>query len=253
MPVIKTNKQYNYLVTFGCSFTSGHWLGDQGAWGHYLAQRLNCKHLNQAGGASNPNIVTSIINYCEHNDMSKVCVGIQWSEITRRELWMETKKHYYTLGLGVLFNNDLYSRETHKDFLQPIKDNLGYFSTLYFDIQENVLRTVLAMMHVKSYLEYKNIDFIQFEGINSILDIEGYDQNHEPGPWTPLLLTSNKMKYSILQDKTFFSRLGDLNSAMQKHPKYDATINDGHPHTDVLEYWADHLYDHIKISEKEEQ
>lgn len=246
MPQIKTTKKYDFLVTFGCSFTTGHQLGNEGAWGHFLAKRLDCEHINKGGGSSNPNICTSVINFCEHNDMSNACVGIQWSEATRRELWLEYKKHYYILGLGVLMNDRLWSLEHDQDFLQPFKNNLASTSTVFFDLQENILRTMLAMIHVKSYLEYKGIDFIQFEGLNSILDLESYEFDHPVGPATPLTLTSQRMKDSILKDKTFFSELGDLNTAMRKLPYYNNDANDGHPHSEVLEYWIDNMISHIK-------
>ena len=246
MPQIKTNKKYDFLVTFGCSFTSGHVLGDDGAWGHFLAKRLNCKHINQGGGACNPNISTSVINFCEHNDMSNACVGIQWSEATRRELWQEFRQQYWTIGLGTLMDKDLWEKESSKTFLQPIRDNLDFFSGVYFDLRENILRSVLAMIHVKSYLTAKNIDFIQFEGINSILDIEGHDTSSPAGPCTLLKLTNSKIKNDLLNDKTFFSELGNLNTWMRNIPNWDSSLNDGHPYPEILNLYVDHMYEHIK-------
>lgn len=249
MPLIKSNKQYDFLVTFGCSFTGGHQLREQGAWGHFFAQRLGCKHVNRAGGASNTNIVTSVINFCEHNDMSNACIGIQWSEATRRELWEEYNNAYYTIGLGGLSDDFLWSRENQKEFLGTVRNNLGWFSTVWFDIRENVLRTILAMIQVKSYLEYKNIDFIQFEGINSILDSDRmieevrYDGSSHP---SELALLNLGIKQSILQDDTFFSELGDLNKVMREHPSFDHTLNDGHPHPEILNFWTDKLFAHIQ-------
>lgn len=252
MPVIKTNKQYDYLVTFGCSFTGGHQLGPDGAWGYYLARRLGCNHRTVSGGASNPNIATSVINFVENNDTTNVCIGIQWSEATRREIWKETINNYHTIGLGGLLEDTMWRREPEQEFLQPIRNNLGYFSSVYFDIRENVLRTVQSMIHVKAYLEYKNIDFIQFEGINSILDrIENQENIKYDGSGHPtyLALINDDVKKSIVSDDTFFSELGDLNKAMRLHPAFDPSLNDGHPHPVILDYWTDHLYNYLKTLE----
>jgi len=246
MPIIKTNKKYDNLVTFGCSFTSGHVLGDDGAWGHFLAKKLNCNHINQGGGACNPNIATSVINFCEHNDMSNSCVGIQWSEATRRELWQEFRHQYWTIGLGTLMDDHLWERESSKNFLKPIRDNLEFFSTVFFDLRENILRSVLSMIHVKSYLTSKNIDFIQFEGINSILDLDGYETVAPAGPCTPLKLTSSKIKNSLLNDETFFTELGDLNKWMRNQTNWNPHLNDGHPHTELLDVWTNHIYKHLE-------
>lgn len=239
MPLIRIDKPYESLVTFGCSFTGGHDLGPNGAWGHFLANRLGCKHINKAGGASNTNILTGVINFCENNDMSNICVGIQWSEVTRREIWNETFGGYDAFGLGTLLNK----RPNQPTKLDFIRDNMTFFTDIWFDLRENTLRTVLAMIQAKSYLEYNNIDFVMFEGINSIknrieVDVTEYNlsQVHDLA-----LLNKNKI-FSILNDETFFSELGDLNTAMRNHTAFDPTLNDGHPHPEILEWWTDHLY-----------
>lgn len=267
MPTIKTNKQYDALVTFGCSFTGGHQLGPDGAWGHFLAKKLNCKHMSRAGGGSNTNILTAVMSYCEGSDTNNICIGIQWSEITRRELWEEANNAYYTIGLGGLSNDYMWSRENSKEFLGPVRNNLGWFSSVWFDIRENTLRTVLAMIQLKAYLEYKNIDFIQFEGINSILNSDkdridvpyygsrdhvdiSYDGSAHP---TPLSLINNNIRQCLVNDDTFFSAYGDLNKFMRAHPAFNPTLNDGHPHPEILIDWANYLYDHIKKVENRNQ
>ena len=54
--VSQTNKKYDNLITFGCSFTGGHHLGEEGSWGYVLSNLLGCYHVNKWGGGSNTNI-----------------------------------------------------------------------------------------------------------------------------------------------------------------------------------------------------
>ncbi len=254
MPLIKRDKKYDFIATFGCSFTGGHMLGDRGAWGHYFAKRLGCENIIRAGGGSNTNICNQIINFCEHTDMTNGCIGIQWSEVTRRELWEETYNSYYTIGLGILIDDSLWSKENNNKWLVPIRNNLGYFSSVWFDIRENIMRTVLAMIQIKAYLEYKKIDFIQFEGINSILNRE---QNHQEVKYdgyyhpTDLSIISDKVRHQIFNDKTFFTECGDLMKFMYDYPNFDHKINDGHPYDEILESWSQYMYEHItKLEDK---
>jgi len=253
MPVIKTNKQYDSLVTFGCSFTGGHNLGDNGAWGHFFAKRLGCKHVIRSGGGSNTNICAHVINYCENNDMTNKCIGIQWSEVTRRELWEENNSSYYTIGLGILLEDSMWKRESNREWLSPIKNNLGYFSSVWFDLRENIMRTVLAMIQAKAYLEYRNIDFIQFEGINSIINRE---KNHQEvrydgeGHPSDLALISDNIRSRLFNDDTFFDKQGDLMKFMNEYPTFDPSINDGHPYNEILEDWTTHMWNYLLTVQK---
>jgi len=48
--MIKASKKYENLVTFGCSFTTGHLLGNEGSWGFSLAKLLNSGHVIKVEG-----------------------------------------------------------------------------------------------------------------------------------------------------------------------------------------------------------
>ena len=255
--MIKTNKKYDNLITFGCSFTTGHNLGDEGSWGFSLAKLLNCNHVNKGGGGSNTNILTNVINYCENNDMSNSCIGIQWSEVTRREYWDEKNNRYHTLGIGTFSSvHQIFERETsYYDSLSFIKNNQPFFGGMWFNLAENTLRTIIAMISVKSYLKNKNIDFIMFEGINSIKNINKsfYPENHQtdinhysPSEGNDFTLLRDEIRMSILNDDTFYSEQSDWMSAMYNHPNFDTTINDGHPHQEIVEWWVGKIYQHIK-------
>ena len=51
---------------------------------------------------------------------------------------------------------------------------------------------------------------------------------------------------SLLNDNTFYSELGDWMTAMYKHPNFDTKINDGHPHQEIVDWWVENIYQHIK-------
>jgi len=255
--MIKSNKKYDNLITFGCSFTIGHNLGDEGSWGFALAKKLNCNHINKGGGGSNTNIFTNVINYCENNDITNSCIGIQWSEVTRREYWDQKNNRYNTLGIGTFGSEHrILEKETSfYDSLSFIKNNQSFFGDMWFNLAENTLRTIIAMISAKSYLKNKNIDFIMFEGINSIKNINKsfYPENFEtdikhyiPLQGNDFTLLSDEIRMSILNDNTFYSELGDWMNAMYKHPNFDPKINDGHPHQEIVNWWVDNLYQHIK-------
>jgi hypothetical protein len=103
MSLIDLNKKYDRFVTFGCSFTHGHFLGEEGSWGFQLSKLLNCDHINRgAGGSSNYVIMNKVLKYCETNDMANSCVGVQFSEYSRREVWSKDEKRYFVFNLGTL-------------------------------------------------------------------------------------------------------------------------------------------------------
>lgn len=235
----------------------GHLLGEEGSWGYSLSKLLDCEHVNKGGGGSNTNIFNNVVNYCENNDMSNSCVGIQWSEITRREYWDEKNSMYYTLGMGTFADeHQILKRETKfYDSLSFIKDNQVFFGSIWFNLSECTLRTVIAMVSAKAYLKSKNIDFIMFEGINSIKNINSsfYPEGHQtdiypnhPNESNNFGLISDKVKMSILNDDTFYSELGDWMNAMHNHADYDEKLNDGHPNQEIVDWWAGNLYSHIK-------
>ena len=100
MSLINPNKKYDKLITFGCSFTEGWLYRDQGTWGDFLSQNLQCEHVNKGGGSSsNYSILNTVMRYCETENVENICVGVQWSEWSRRELWVESQKRYFTFRI----------------------------------------------------------------------------------------------------------------------------------------------------------
>ena len=241
MGLINPNKNYKDLITFGCSYTTGYVLGEQGSWGYHLSKRLGCNHVNRGGGQTNSNIFLGILNYCETHDMTDCCVGIQWSELSRREFWDSKLTSYNSFGLGAL--KSFGDGDTNEDLIF-IDKNIEFFQKIWFEIPENMIRTISAMLSAKSYLLSKNIDFIMSEGINSIMDYkikksDGDKYNMYIG------LLNEGIKQSILNDITFFTELGDLHRTQTKHPDYNTDANETHPSMGVVKWWTDSIYDYL--------
>jgi hypothetical protein len=241
MGLINTNKKYKSLVTFGCSYTTGFFLGDKGSWGFHLSKLLGCEHVNRGGGQSNPNIVNSIVRYCETNDMSDCCVGIEWSEVTRREIWDKNKEKYYVFG-----PSNFETINNHN--LVVNKNNIEFFTSIWFDLNENVLRTINSIILAKGYLQSKNINFIMFEGINSIMDIKhnvGIDRDVSSCQTT---LLNDEYKMSLLNDVTFFNKLGNWHHSMIKNPLFDPLENGSHPNMEIVKWWSNEIYNYLLIN-----
>ena len=113
---------------------------------------------------------------------------------------------------------------------------------MWFDDNENILRTITSILTVKNYLENKNIDFVMFEGIGTIADentnvftLDKYNK-----------LLSKTYINSILNDKTFFNKYGPMQPFLFSHPLFDPNENDVHPNIEFAKWWADEMYEDIK-------
>lgn len=239
MSLIDPNKKYDKLITFGCSFTEGWLYKDQGTWGDFLAQNLKCYHVNKGGGSSsNYSILNNVLRYCETENIENVCVGVQWSEWSRRELWVESQKRYFTFNLSTVTDPSFNSEQNPE--LVKFKDNIDLFLSMWFDNQENILRTVHSMIFLKNYLRCKNIDYVMFEGLGSITD-ETYNIdkiNNE----SILLLDQYKLK--IFEDPEFFKKYGDMRSYMRKSDLVDDS-EFGHPPPKYAKWWSDEIYNYL--------
>lgn len=243
MSLIDLNKKYNKFVTFGCSYSNGHELGVTGSWGYVFSKLIDCEHYNYGfNGSSNNLIMNNVIKFCESNKLENVAIGVQWSEWSRREIWDESKKTYNSFNVATIEQLDL--KRNNLDKLLFIKENQEFFISLWFDYQENILRTIQSMILVKNYLDNKNIDYIMFEGLGSILDMF-YPNKEDISSHNDLVLLSDVFKLSILNDKCFFNKLGDMRTLMKVHPLYE-DINDGHPNPKFLEWWCSEMYNDIK-------
>ena len=244
MSLIDPHKKYDKFVTFGCSYSNGHKLGVTGSWGYVFSKLIDCEHYNYGfNGSSNNLIMNNVIKFCESNKLENVAIGVQWSEWSRREIWDESKKTYNSFNVATIEQLDL--KRNNLDKLLFIKENQEFFISLWFDYQENILRTIQSMILTKNYLDNKNIDYVMFEGLGSILDMF-YPNKEDISSHNDLVLLSDVFKLSILNDKCFFNKLGDMRTLMKTHPLYE-DINDGHPNPKFLEWWCLEMYNDIKV------
>jgi hypothetical protein len=247
MGLINPSKKYKSLLVCGCSFTQGGDFTKNYSWGQSLSKRLGCeKNLIGMAGSSNYTIMSQCVSYCENNDMTDVCVGIQWSQSVRREIWNDIDKSY-----GVV-NSDIFKGNTWSipwidfDDKNVFVKNEKFFNSIWWDYQENIMRTIHYMILVKNYLISKNIDFVMFEGIGSIMDYLpefGKDELFTKGS---LDLFRPEIRKKILSDDTFFSELGDMFSVMNQREDFDFNENYGHPTLPICEWWADELMKYMK-------
>jgi hypothetical protein len=242
MSLINPNKKYDKLITFGCSFTEGWLYRDQGTWGDFLSQNLQCEHVNKGGGSSsNYSILNTVMRYCETENVENICVGVQWSEWSRRELWVESQKRYFTFNLATV--TDINFNSDQNPELVKFKDNIDIFLPMWFDNQENILRTIHSIILLKNYLKSKNIDFIMFEGLGSILDEYYPSSNHNINDESILL--KDKFKLKLFEDIEFFKKYGDMRTYMRKSDLVtDSEF--GHPPPKYAKWWADEIYIYLK-------
>jgi hypothetical protein len=241
MGLIRLDNQYEKLYVVGCSFTTGFLEKNEGSWGTHLAEKLNCKCQIAAGqSSSNYSIITQVVNVCEGNDMSNSCVGVQFSERSRREMWSSDFNHYETFNISTLQVNN---EKNLSDNLKFVKKNINFFDDIWFNDNENVLRTTTAILLIKGYLESKNIDFIMFEGISTIND-EIKNINIDYNRYAKLL--DLNFRRDLLNEKTFFKKYGPMQPFNRTHPLFDETKNGGHPNSEFVKWWANEMYEHIK-------
>jgi hypothetical protein len=91
-----------------------------------------------------------------------------------------------------------------------------------------------------------------FEGLGSILDnyfpskeFEGFIGNSLP--WgSDLTLIFDETKLKIFEDKSFFTKYGDMKNFMITHPLFDFKANDGHPNIEFCDWWSNEIYEYLK-------
>lgn len=239
MGLIRLDKQYDKLYAAGCSFTTGYMEGPIASWGTHLAKKLNCQAIiDGVNSNTNYHMMMGVIELCENTDMTNNCIGIQFTERSRREMWSINKSEYRIFNYATLSLNDY---EHLYDELKFLKKNIDDISTFYFDDRENLLRTVTSIVMLKNYLENKNIDYIMFEGISSIgEDVKNTEQlkHHK--------LLDKKYRDNILSQPTFFSKYGPMQPFDRSHPLFDVIKNQGHPNSEFVMWWVDEMYEHIK-------
>lgn len=243
MSLIHQNKSYDRLVTTGCSFSSGFLLGREGSWGAVLAKRLDCEHVDLSGeGNSNELILDRLINYCESHDLSRTCVGIQWTNPSRKELWLSSRGSYISFGVSGLSNTEDPRRPEEFDFIQQ---HLDFFARIWWDERHLLIRALNTMVLAQRYLESLGVDFLLFEGIGSLLDLV---QEEDPFSHTREYNSITRQRViALLQGPHYFSRHGDMLTCMRDHPLFDEKINAGHPNPAFLEWWCEEIWQTLPL------
>lgn len=245
MSYINPNKKYKKLVTSGCSFTQGHFQGEEAAWGYQLSQLLGCEHVNRGfGGSSNYIILNKLIKYCETNDMSDCCVGVQWSEVSRREYWLDDRKQYQSLNYVALHDEHFTHSDTNKQ-MYFLKEQKEFFKSIWWQDDENVLRTINCMLLAKSYFISKNIDFVMFEGIGSIIDYDFNIPIDKKNDINDMVLLEKSYRENLLLDKHNFIKYGPMMPFMFNHKLFNED-NGLHPNLEFVKWWAKEMYDNLK-------
>lgn len=232
--LISSNKSYSKLVTFGCSYTNGYMEEEKAQWGNYLSKHLNCPHLLLSPNASsNYYISNKVINFCESQKEKDFCIGIQWSEPSRREVYVEKENDYIAFNLSTLMLTDKFQF----DEFYFLKKNLITIDKMFFRMEEMIWRTINSMLFTISYLRDNDIDFIMFQGINSILDFDTDDSTTFP--------ISRERKENILNQPEFFNEYVDMHTHMFGHHLFNQD-NQGHPNSKYIQWWSSEMYNYIK-------
>jgi hypothetical protein len=248
MGLINPNKKYKKLITVGCSFTYGHNTRAQGTWGSFLSDLLDCEHETWSNsGSSNTCILNNVVNYCETQDLNGICIGIQWSEFTRREVWSMNNKSYMSFTATGLLDKKY---EIPNVDISCFRENMDSFLSVWFDYKENILRTIYNMFLVKNYLESKKVDFIMFEGLGSILDmyypsIEIENMEKDDVGQRELSMLKDNVKLKIFEDVTFFKKYGTMQKSMQNSHLYDESLNEGHPNIEFCKWWSKEIHNYL--------
>jgi len=261
------NNNIKKLVTFGCSFTEGHHLCEENkAWGDYLAKELNISHLNLGdGGSSNEQIFQNVLRFCEgilvygkefqnHHvtlfdtettagTSAEYLIGIQLSDIARKQWWYEPHNRFWSTPLAALFEDwgDYDGWGNDKEFFQHMNRGKETLIPIEANLRLRSFETIKNIRLISSYLEHHGFKFFIFEGLNSIMDTEFVDGDNEKNYYFTPFLYKNYVD-TLLQSSYFFNELGqDMMNHMKNHELFDETENDNHPNPAYAEWYAKEL------------
>ena len=146
------NKTYRRLITFGDSFTYGHWLDKDNqypsaqAWPKLLGNMLNVDVINKSiPGYSNIQILRDILNFEDFQPSDMIIVG--WTYALRDYIFRKNL-------LGI--DTSIQVSPWHKD---------SKFIKKWIDIHSDLdlsIRAGLYMHHAECFLKIKNIKQLHF-------------------------------------------------------------------------------------------
>lgn len=256
-----------HLITSGCSFTTGHNLGNPASWAYQLSNMKGLELHNRArGGMGNQFITNSIIGYLIENPelISNSIVVVAWSEITRG-LGTFTRPSDGKVELVTIrpqdfiedgskghwqIDADYYHGYTlkHSNIVSP------YFSSWNYRIYE----TYVAMLNLKTFLELHKIPYLFFDAIsdNKVMFNENPNKMttitlkdtfedinlNEPIESFMSCILNNKVLDEIFNNENYISFYGhSMNDYMSadklKLDRYTRG-NGGHPNEYAANYFA---------------
>lgn len=252
------------LLTVGCSFTEGHYLGKEGSWGYYLSKFTNTNFINKgSGGASNEFIMNRLLEELElHSNHIKddVFVIVQWSECMRSSVYYthptnENLSRWHSITPQQLVADKLQNDNDENVWLY---ENKKSFYPFYSSIEPYLHRTYSNMLFVKNYLENNNIPYLFFDGINNH---KLFIKNEE---WYLKASTKKNVDFKINVDtkdaclinpliikkiynsKNFFNELDiSMNEWLYEMGETYSEGNEGHPNELGSSEWAKILLKYI--------
>jgi len=251
------------LLTVGCSFTEGHYLGKEGSWAYYLSQLTNTNLINKgSGGASNEFIMNRLLEELElHSNHIKddIFVIIQWSECMRSSVYYnhptnENLSRWFSITPQELLNDKPQNNNDENILLYKNKEAFYPFYSL---IEPTLSRTYSNMLFVKNYLENNNIPYLFFDGINNHkLFMKGKEwylrastkQNSDfkVDVDIKLPLINPLIFEKLYESKYFFNELGiSMNEWLYEMGDSYSEGNEGHPNALGSSEWAKILLKYI--------
>ena len=257
------------ILGVGCSFTSGHIMGNESSWLNYLGNLTDTDVINKGyGGASNEMIANSIIDELETNKSIKddIFVVVQWSECLRTSYWFNNSTNSNLSRWTSITPQHLYMDAPYNDNAEVVHifNNKKAFYPFHSTMEPSLYRTYTNMIFVKNYLENNNIPYLFFDGINYHKLFQKEDDwylkastpfNVSPKNAnddfkvniTEFSLLNPNIVQDIYESKQFFN---ELNIGMREwlHQKGDTYIkgNEGHPNHKASKEWAEILLKYIK-------
>ena len=206
-----------YLVANGCSFTEGHFLGNESSWPKFLGEKLNLEVINLGkGGSGNDTIMWRTMEFCETNkDIAKDSLYvIQLTECLRYHIHFDNgidraQEYQVTpscFAKGMEWNKD---GSTVQSWIYKNKEELVY---IYSNITFALYKTLQNIISLTSYFESNGYPYIIFDGINDHNPIKVNNSYYLKESWTDDLneqfkiLTSLDMEYPDNYNKNIISR-----------------------------------------------
>ena len=161
-----------YLIGNGCSFTEGHFLGNEGAWPKFLGEKLNMEVINLAkGGSGNDTITWRTIEFAETNkDIANDSLFvIQLTECLRYHIYfdnmVDSPEEFHITPICFQKNMDVFNNNQNIAS-QWIYKNRNEIAFIYGNITFSLYKTFQNILSLVSYFESNNYPYIIFDGIN---------------------------------------------------------------------------------------